>query len=658
MILNSRQTNLVKMLISEDGYRTVQYYAEQVNASGRTVQSDLQLVENYLNSLFNIELIKKRGIGICAITDQKEKLKILNTISKMHPLDEGSIIERREMIIKVLLENESATNFRKLADKFFVSVSSITVDMREIEKWLEPYNILLEKSKHGTSIYGTEIDVRKAMIALIQQRLDRLTETTGIHDVNDNSNKEKVMEIISFLVSKSNIHKSRQLISCLEVQLDCKFNDFYYVNMLISSAVILERLGKGKIINSNNDEIGMRNLHALKTYIAAKEALEKFSQLKISEEEVQFLNQYIMGTGIDEQIGTGTSKEYTPAIKQLAYKLCKLAGEALQIDFANDSVLYQGLLVHLEPMIHRLRNSISIKNPLIQQIKNQYSAMFGLTCLLGSLIENETHLKINENEIGFIMVHFQAAIERNKSLTKVIVVCPGGIGTSELVANKIKRILPNIKIVGVFSIRMLNTVILENIDFIVSTVPLTEMDKPVIIVSPMVDLTDAKAINNFYLEKIYRKHSHLARYNNLLSVISRENIFIGKNIGKKSEIIRYVSDQLVQRGYVTREFQHSVEERERIAPTDLGNGIAIPHGQGKYVNKSTIAISTVRMPMSWGENKVKLMFFIAMCEDEKHAIRGIMGDLYSLFESDILIQRMMATKTVSEMIKLLTGAQE
>ncbi|MCO7124472.1 PTS sugar transporter subunit IIA [Sporolactobacillus shoreicorticis] len=608
---------------------------------------------------YTIDLTKKRGTGVRLAASQEEKLRILNAVSLSHIFDEGSIIERRESIIKILLKNESATNFRALANLFFVSVSSITMDMKEIENWLKSFDVLLVKNKHGTSITGTETDVRKAMIALLQQRIERLTGSAGIHDINDQTNREKVQETLSFLISADNIHRAKDLILFLELQLNCKFNEFYYVNMLISSAVILQRLAEGKLCNRCFEEKkGMRNLHVLKTYIAAKEALEKFSRLKVSEEDVQFLNQYIMGTGIDEQIGTGNTKKYNSDIKRLARKICHSAGEALQIDFSNDSILYQGLLVHLEPMVHRLKNVIVIKNPLLDQIKKQYSALFGLACLLGSLIENETHLKINENEIGFIMVHFQAAIERNKSLTKVIVVCPGGIGTSELVANKIKRILPNIKIVGVFSIGTLSAVDLDTVDFIVSTVPLTKVKKKVIIVSPMVDLMDAKAINSYYLENIYKKHSELSRFKNLLSVIHEDTVFIHKDIKDKLKMIHYISEQLVQRGYVTSEFQHSIEEREKIASTDLGNGVAIPHGHGSDVNQSTIAVATVRHPITWGKNKVKLIFFIAICDDSKHEIRGIMSDLYSLFESEALIKKLSDSKTVSQLIQLLSQPQD
>jgi activator of the mannose operon (transcriptional antiterminator) len=661
MAMNSRQIQLLKLLLAEDDYRTVRFYANKVHASERTVNSDLKEIDSFLKQKFAIALIKKRGVGISVKTNEDQKLRIFNLISRDKGANDVSIIERRESILKILLQNESAVNFRKLADDFYVSVSSISTDMKAIEKWLMKFAISLIKNQHGTTISGSEINIRKAMIALIQQQYQRLT-ATGKGRSHLQSNKKALLCALSLLVKEKNSHHAKQLVHYLESQLNCKFSEFYYVNMIIISAVILQRLAQKKWIEAvdlDKNMTSMTDIHTLKTYIIAKDALEKYSKQAINDKEIQFLNFYMMSSGMDRQIGTGDYQKYSANVKSLAKKMCKLVGSALQLDLSNDRILYQGLLAHLEPMIHRLKNGIVIRNPLLNQIKKQYPAMYGLSFLLGPLIENETHSSVDENEIGFLMVHFQAAVERNTSLTKVIVVCPNGIGMSELVASKMKQILPNIQVIGVCSVRTLSTVNLDSIDFIVSTVPLPSMGKPVIVVSPMLNLADAKVINHYYLENLYNKANlSLPKFEHLLSFIRNDTIFLQQKRNNKHELIKAMTQKLSQKGYVNDHFQYSVENRENIASTDLGNGVAIPHGDSHDVYDSTIAVATLNRPISWGKYDVQLVFLIAMRHDANHEIKNVMGDLYQLLESNSLINKLTQVETVPEMRQLLTQPKD
>lgn len=656
--LTSRQVALLKLLNSEEGYQTISYYAYKMGISGRTVHSDLQMIDSYLRNEHTIEIKRKRGVGIRLDGDQKERIGLIKTISCEDCINVGSIVERREAICFSLLNDESATNFRKLADYFFVGVSSITNDLQEIEKWLSHFQIVLKKDKHGTSIKGTdEVLIRRAMVSLIQGKMDRLTDSVGLHKNIDKGKNEQIIDIMTSFLSKGEIDKAASMINFMEKEMNCHINDSYYVNMMICIAVMLERQQKEQFIKQTySEEHLIRNLHLLKTYIIAKETLEEFCVIKnkkLYEGEVQYLNQCIMGTGIDDDIGSGDVREYNPEVQRLAHRLCWFASDMLKIRLDHDPILYRGLLVHLDPMLSRIRNGIVIKNPLLEQIKEQYSAMFGLTSLLGTFLENETHLKINENEIGFLMVHFQAALERNGTSTKVIIVCPGGIGTSELVANRIKRLIPGLEIVGIYSFRDINNVNLSDVDFIISSVPLKKVGKPVVLVSPMVSVTDAKIVNNFYLDYIFTNNKEINYFHHLSTVVSGQFTFPNLNIDNKDELISFISRKLEEGGAVSSGFADSVKERENVATTDLGSNIAIPHGQGEFVNQSVVAIATLSAPIYWGKNKVSLVFLIALRIDEQKKTKSIMRDLYNLFNSPPVLDKMLKANSKKEIMSLL-----
>ncbi|NLZ80898.1 MAG: PRD domain-containing protein, partial [Clostridiales bacterium] len=82
----------------------------------------------------------------------------------------------------------------------------------------------------------------------------------------------------------------------------------------------------------------------------------------------------------------------------------------------------------------RLKNNMLISNPLLQQIKDTYPEIFEKCSYVGKLIEKTYVYKVPETEIGFLAMHFGAAIVRveNKKeynrKVKIGIVCASGIG--------------------------------------------------------------------------------------------------------------------------------------------------------------------------------------------------------------------------------------
>lgn len=64
-------------------------------------------------------------------------------------------------------------------------------------------------------------------------------------------------------------------------------------------------------------------------------------------------------------------------------------------------------------------------------------------------------------------------------------------------------------------------------------------------------------------------------------------------------------------------FIKSLEKREKIMPTNIGNLIGIPHGQSDSVNKPFIAFMRLEKEIDWinyDSEKVKLIFMIGVPE--------------------------------------------
>ena len=99
-----------------------------------------------------------------------------------------------------------------------------------------------------------------------------------------------------------------------------------------------------------------------------------------------------------------------------------------------DDGFIRGLLAHMEPTLIRLKNGMNITNPLLDQIKQDYAVIYQNCQRIAVILQNYVGCEIPDAEIGFLAIHFGAAIVRmenqqeQKRKVWIGVVCASGIG--------------------------------------------------------------------------------------------------------------------------------------------------------------------------------------------------------------------------------------
>lgn len=192
-------------------------------------------------------------------------------------------------------------------------------------------------------------------------------------------------------------------------------------------------------------------------------------------------------------------------VKQIADDIINICEEIFPIEFHFNDELYKALLLHLRPMLNRVKYKIFIKNPILDEVKLEFPELMILLKLVMSKIELKYNLsKISEDEIAYLTVYFQSAIEEVINKKSVIIVCSSGIGTSHLLEKRIKNYFPEWNIVDVVSAKQLETVLsLKDVDLVISTVHLQiPIDKPVAYVSALFNKTDERRIRESFIKKI------------------------------------------------------------------------------------------------------------------------------------------------------------
>lgn len=500
-MLTSRQVEFVKLLLEENEYKPIKYFTEKLNVSDKTLQKDLKIIGNYI-ARFNINIDAKRGHGILINREANGNIELINNLNlNLKDKNSISIDQRRIEILKMLLLNSnSSTSINQLSEKYYVSKTSIVNDLKYIEEWLKNYNITLSKTLEGTKIVGKEADIRKAIASLLEDILnnndgeDEIQEFTRI-DVATFSALLKIFDLDSITFIESIIWE-------LEKDLDYYITQPYYINLITHILICLKRLKEGNQIEINEERI--KNIDNLNKRVydnvvnLVNKIYEKYGVLT-SNEEIYYIYKYIVSSGFGNTLDNNmkVSENYINNSEEVTKMMIDIMSLFLGVDLSQDELLSRGLLLHMKPMLNRLKYDIQIKNPLFKEIEERFTEILGL-CRLSIEIMSEYYnlSNISMDEISYLATYFQAALENSTSEKRVLVVCHSGYGTSQLLAARLKKAFPQWTIVDVVSVHMLKNMDMSDIDFIVSTVDVDIKDKMHIVVSALLMDSDIKNIKN------------------------------------------------------------------------------------------------------------------------------------------------------------------
>lgn len=148
---------------------------------------------------------------------------------------------------------------------------------------------------------------------------------------------------------------------------------------------------------------------------------------------------------------------------------------------------------------------------------------------------------------------------------------------------------------------------------------------------------------------------------NLSNLTSKNLITLDLEAKTKVEVIEKLVEKLDQQGVLESKeaFLKAVLDREKLSPTGLEEGLAIPHGKSTAVKKATFAIARLKTPIEdWEsideDNEVTLVFLLAIPKSEEEDTHiEVLTKLTSLFIQDGFIKKLQRAKTKDEIISLL-----
>lgn len=627
-MLTKRQKELLELLAQQSDFQTVEYFASKLGVSKRTTHSELRIIEDYLQSSGEY-LEKKRGVGIAikrfkeveAIEEKKEASDIYNTFN------------RRVEIMNILLFKEKVVSFNHLSDSFMVSKTSIIKDFEFIMKILNVGSrIKLCSDIHGTSLIGSEEDIQKALLQFNRYLLNN-------SELYDEDFSEKI-KLLDTYYGESLINVCSNILYTYIRENVNAISDYYVQNILNIFIILVFRIAKGHHIEE------LKRTDASETTIFFEESAVRMLHKAALRLELTYTNEdvhYLSLQLISNRFEPLPEEEVDEVI---VVRLLSRVSAALNINFASDQKLEEQLKNHIPPMIYRLRSNNKTENPFTSQIKNEFSLTFNVIWVVLSEYEQELGISFNEDEIAFLTMYFQAAIERARMNRKILIVCQMGIATSELLINRIKNVLPSLDTFEVASVAELEQMPLNEYDLIISTIKVDLPKKQVILVSPFLTKEDIERIKQSdLLPKAENNVLKLVRAHHLMKFVDKDFVFVNTDFSSKEELIEQVGEVLIENGFVTQQFIQTVQEREEMGSTDLPTGTAVPHGNSTCVNQTIIVLVKNKKKFKWNKYYVDLVFLICIAKQDTFQTRNILADIYNIIDSNEQLKQLREATT-------------
>ncbi|WHA09104.1 PTS sugar transporter subunit IIA [Enterococcus montenegrensis] len=146
--------------------------------------------------------------------------------------------------------------------------------------------------------------------------------------------------------------------------------------------------------------------------------------------------------------------------------------------------------------------------------------------------------------------------------------------------------------------------------------------------------------------------------------LHEELVFRDLDVKDADDALGYLAEQLFEKGYVKEKYIVAIKEREKEYPTGLPStqpAVAIPHANYELVEKTTLAIATLKEPIEFHnmeENAATLpvQIIIMMAIGEPHGQVEMLQKIVGLIQDEPLRQEMVNARNDQELLKLVKTA--
>ena len=443
--------------------------AQRLSVSTRTVRADITAL-NALLLHYGAQFILTRGSGYQLVIHDPTRYQTLEESAPKAQHIPRTAADRIHFLLVRFLTSAFSIKLEDLADTWFVSRATLQGDMVDVRERFQRYQLTLEtRPRHGMKLFGSEVSIRACLTDLLWE----LSQQGPLNPlIGEEAFDASVPTLLAGVLQETLTRHHVRLTDAGE-----RFICLYV-------AVAVRRVSEGyPLADFSAEDVG-QNVRD-----AARELANTMQQLAgklLAPAEEEWLCVHLAARQVQD-VDPGTISADDD--EALVNYILRYINQQYNYNLLDDAQLHADLLTHIKTMITRVRYQIMIPNPLLENIKQHYPMAWDMTLAAVSSWGKYTPYAISENEIGFLVLHIGVGLERHYNIgyqrqPQVLLVCDTSNAMVRMIEAILQRKYPQLEIAATLSQREYEQ--REEIaeDFVISTVRISEKEKPVVTIAP------------------------------------------------------------------------------------------------------------------------------------------------------------------------------
>lgn len=671
--LDVRCYETLEYLLYKEDYVSVQQLADEKGISKRSVYYDIRKINEWLESqkISPLEIERKKGLLIDK--EQKEKIRSSLKMDTKQLAYTFTPAERIKIIICSILQRNHNLRIEDFMEMCQVSRNTVIHDLKEANKKISKYQLqIVYENGKGYRIKGDLI--RKRTVYFLYFNVIADFYKKGILPLDAPS---KVQE---------NILKLTEIEKALGAQ--------YVQGILYTIAVFFSTIDyrEDSMIFSENEK---QEIIRTKEYQLVTKYFVDFQK-----GEQLYLALHLLGSRMQSAtvnfVDEDTAREAKKLSETLVHTFSKIAG----IDFIKEEELIRVIAGHLSTSLYRYRYGVQLGNPMLDNIKTQYADFFEITKRASRYLEKEIGVPIPESEIAYLTLHFGAYItagRHKKQTLKILIICPNGVSTANMLREEIRKLVPNAGKVDILAVSkyqhhhnynvVISTIVLEQEENLVLVHPiLTDQDR-IAVLKKCMKFEHQNNVNIVEITKLaskYMSDKDLSHFKaDLVEYFSNQSIevFMTKDKGPKGihqllkkehikivsgnmnwkESVRVSGKSLLEHNAITKSYIDSIVEKTiKYGPyMFITDYVFLAHSEIEDgANELGVSLTVFKKPVHFttldGQFKEAKIILTLAAEDQTTHIR-LLRDIMTIFEKEENTEQIWKAKSVEEVQAVISS---
>lgn len=474
--MNQRTMSIISDIYEGEKVLTLEAIAQRCKVSQRTIRNDLHAINELLAAHGLCELTLGSG-GV--IEKQPDFARVMEFIDGSdfytYKLSQE---ERKRVAAALLISSAEYITLSAIAEHLYVSRATVINDLDAIKDFISRGKLrVISHPNRGLRVEGAESDKRRFLMRLVD--LWNAPTASGIPQKQTAVLAGNQLMIKKIVSEQEHVHKRF-------------LTDEAYQGIVQYLGILVARVLQCEYIEPQTPQELSADAYAMAADIL--KYIAQYCDVVLTADETDYFAAFLARV---RYMKKKPEERESVRIQMITRQFIEQISEELGSNLNDDYDFFENLSNHLgsvfavaqpEYPANELIGEVAAANPQVLKAAKKHL----------SILQQYAGRSISEVELGYIVIHICAALERRKNKEvafHVIVACHAGIGTSQLLMERLKKHF-NFQIVDIISAHDAKHVKPSQADFIISTVPLSECRVEYVIVSPLLSDEDYLRIGN------------------------------------------------------------------------------------------------------------------------------------------------------------------